>query len=254
MTERYLKFDTSNEEVIKILKEKIRQWEPYSMARFGDGEVCFYLGNNATEPELTRRFKKRILKRWGYKYPNDYQKARGKLKAVTKYAVENSELLGFLGLTPDGPHRWFWNIDFAKSLGYDENKHKIYDGLIVRKKEFGNIYSMRDIIQGKPTHIISMYVNELKKRKLEDYLETEVTYTQTPKKQTIDDYQNLLKTINIEKSIVLFGVSNAGKNTGAFLARERGCIGIDMGAVLGAWAGDLQGSHKKHGDDKWLVI
>lgn len=61
----YIQPNLSINETVDIIKDKISSETPFSLTRYGDGEICVI--NNKGDGN----FKKKICKNWGYNYPND---------------------------------------------------------------------------------------------------------------------------------------------------------------------------------------
>jgi len=228
----------SGDHLITTLKRKIRREEPFAITRFGDGEVFFLLDDNL--PYVVK-IKERICDRWSYDYPNQYPQAKKDLFEIFRYAVQYSDVLGFLFRDPTQPHsttrRWVFTRPTAKQLGYLEGKQRIFNWSVMRSRRFGQVEMFKSIIQGKAVHIISPYVEEMRARRIDCLLEADVGYTRVIEGRTLHDYQKHFDVLlDIKEKIVLYGFSNL-KSVGPYLKERLGVVAIDMGAILGAWAG-----------------
>ena len=235
----FLQPDMSDAEATTVIKQKIAMQEPFSVVRFGDGEISFFRGDHtslANADCFVQAVKSKICDRWGYHFPDEFSQARRDLLKVCGYAVEHSDLVGF-SFRGEKKRRWVPTRKFAAELGYIEGKQRILRSWLMRSKPFGEIRNFKKILQGRPVRIISPYVRALKAKRIDRLLQTNVSYTLIVQGKPLHVYQNNLDTLlSIKEKVVLFGTSNL-KNIGAYLKQHLGVVSIDMGATLAAWAG-----------------
>ena len=273
----YLKCDTTNAEVIETIKTKIANEERFSLVRFGDGDVSLFVKGVRTP------MKRKLCENWGYEYQSNLQQATDadmlELADFNKEAAEdvfriysnaimNADIIGFLDIVDKGNKAQFkLNVDFktklscflfkhdlAHSLGYDSSKHRICDHQIMRRRNIGEITAFRDILQGKPIHIISTRTNELKENRIEELLKAGVTYTDVDINETLKwSQENLDRFLGIKEKVILFANGAGGKNIGGFLKKQLGAICLDIGATLDTWGGLITRKSIK-GKQKYLVV
>ena len=275
MCEGYLKCDTTDAEVIEMMKTKIANEEGFSFVRFGDGEFPviqepLLKPAKRLDPTMLDGITKRQCKNWGYQYPEECEQLQKDFLKIFRFAVQHSDMVGLVDFNNKANTAFHLKNpkkrilrkmaslaqETASALGYQQGKQQICDHCIVRRRALGNIKGFKNILQGRPVHIISVYVKELKENKIAELLGAEVTYTQLCHAETLRHLQNRLhKFCSIKEKVVLFGAGSGGKNIGAFLKMENGATCIDMGCILAAWGGlDVRPYMRGKGRHVHLVV
>ena len=233
MKSQYPKHNISDIKFIKILKDKIKNKESLSFARFGDGEIYFINGI------IPKKIEDQLRVIWGY---SDIKKAKDDVLQIINTALRDCDIIGLMN--PDN--------DICKNSSFSYNKWSIKkdylnkvrskplliaDHMIARSPLLGDIYKFKEIIQGNDIAIISPRAELLKHNKLEEILGVNINYIDVPLGLTLTDRFNTFKKLdNISELIVLYGCSVMGKDFGSYLS-NRGKIALDFGATLDAWAG-----------------
>ena len=266
MYENYLQCDTTDAEVIETIKAKIADEEGFSLVRFGDGDIPLIqepLLKPAIriDPAIVERQKQNMCKHWGYRYPKECERLREDVFKIFRFGIQHSDMIGLLDVN-DKRNIATFNLkspekqlllkkaslarETARILGYQQGKQRICDHYVVRRRALGNIKSVKNILQGRPVHIMSMWVKELKENKMAELLCAKVTYTNFRDTETLRRLQGRLHEFRrIKEKVILFGGGGGGKNIGAFLKMENSAVCIDMGATLDAWAGSAARPHMR---------
>lgn len=224
---KYLKPSISDQDVYNIIYENIKTSTPFSLTRFGDGEI-YFLNDN-----IPQELQQKVCKLWGYSWPKDFNRVRIYVCGIIVSALD-SDIIGLLD--PNNP--------ICKKLKYDEKKWSILadridlmrttvcDHQITRNKLFGDIHSFKKILQGNAINIISPNTVQLKNNNIDKLLGVNVSYTHID-----NNRESMLESLkSIKENVVLFGASLFGKDLGVIL-KSYGKIAIDFGATLDGWAG-----------------
>ena len=255
MIENYLQPKISNEDAVGIIKEKIKHKTPFAFTRFGDGEIHI-LNKNGYE-----KFEEKICKEWGYKYPDEVQRAYEECGDIIKNAFVKSDLIGLMDKNCDiinlnyKPEHWSLKNELVESWGLNIDNLKICDHMLSRQKFFGSIDAFKEILQGSSLNIITPYVDRMKSRNLDKLLGVDVTYTLNPINININNRDEVLKNFDkIKSDVVIMGVGIL-KDYGVILRDEFGKVALDMGATMDAWSGILSRHwFGEGGKQEYLVI
>jgi len=233
----YLQPNLTDEEIIKIVKEKIITNTPFSLTRFGDGEI-YIINRNAGDS-----FLKKNLNEWGYTYPNEINNFYDDANLVIQNALIKSDIIGLMNKNCDivniGYSEQIWSIKktIIESIGIDPQTLPICNHMISRTYNFGSIHGFKDIIQGQDFHIISTNTDKIKNKNLEKFFEVNIGYTYHPRNINFNNRKDFIDSFkNIKENIVIMGIG-LQKDYGVILRDEYGKIALDMGATMDAWAG-----------------
>lgn len=233
----YLQPNLTDEEIIKIVKEKIITNTPFSLTRFGDGEI-YIINRNASDS-----FLKKNLNEWGYTYPNEINNFYDDANLVIQNALIKSDIIGLMNKNCDivniGYSEQIWSIKktIIESIGIDPQTLPICNHMISRTYNFGSIHGFKDIIQGQDFHIISTNTDKIKNKNLEKFFEVNIGYTYHPRNINFNNRKDFIDSFkNIKENIVIMGIG-LQKDYGVILRDEYGKIALDMGATMDAWAG-----------------
>jgi len=234
-TMTYLQPNMSDSEVVMLLKDKISTKTPFSLTRFGDGEI-FILKRNGSNSFLSRG-----MSNWGFKYPNEINYFYDSWGEVLKNAFTKSDVVGVMNKNHNIPGLNFsdWMIpkDFFSSVGYNCDTLKICNHLVSRSKDLGSVEGVKNLIQGNDFHIISTNVSIMKRNKLNEVFGVNIGYTEHSKNVNFENRSDFIKKFkDIKEDIVFLGVG-LQKDYGVILRDEYGKICIDMGATMDAWSG-----------------
>ncbi len=240
MNTQYLCVNMNNDEFINILKHHIDNDLPLSFSRFGDGEIrCLtrYFPNKAQD--------QRFCKLWGFKWPDDLDKAIDYAKKIIVKSLYETDIIGILDKKSPvvkylkyRPEAWSISIGMLRDLAI-EKPLKICDHQITRGRSIGDIHNFKKILNGKNVHIVSCLTKKLKKNNISKLLGVNVGYTQVDFYTKLNDdsrKQLFTRLDKITETVVLIALSIIGKDVPSYL-KNRGKICIDMGATLDAWAG-----------------
>lgn len=223
-------------ETINILKDKIKNNIPFTITRFGDGEI-YLLNRNASDGLLMRS-----LKEWGYEYPTQINDFYNDSNKILINALKNSDIIGIMDQNCNivnisySEKIWSLKKEFVSSLGINVDRLQICNHMISRSRELGSIEGFKEIIQGKDFHIISTNTEKLKKKNLETLFGVNIGYTHHPFDVNFNNRDKFLDQFkNIKEKIVIMGVG-LQKDYGVILRDKYGKISIDMGATMDAWA------------------
>ncbi len=235
--EEFLHPNISDDESIKIIKNKIDEKKPFAFTRFGDGEI--YVLNKKSYPE----FEKKNCKEWGYKYPEEVSNFYDDGNKIIKDAFIHSDLIGLMNKNCNivkinySPKTWSISKSTISSWGIDPNHLKICDHQLSRQKKFGSVEGMRDILNGNSVHIISTNTQLLESKNLSNLLQSEVTFTFHSPEINFNNRDEFLKGFEkIKSDVVLLGVG-LQKDYTTILKINHNKIALDMGATMDAWAG-----------------
>lgn len=235
---KYIQPNISIPTTIDIIKEKIKKDIPFSLTRFGDGEIHIIKNTGSIS------FQKRFCKEWGYSYPSQLELAYSEVRKVLIESLTKSDVIGFMDKdTPFLPKNLFnpsnWSLEKSKltDLGVDLNSVLVCDHMISRSNELGNIHNFKEILNGKDLHIISPNKDKLDLKKICNVLECNVNITNHSKEININNRDKFIRELsNIKEPIVVYG-TGVLKDYGVYLRDNFGKITLDLGATLDAWAG-----------------
>jgi hypothetical protein len=235
----YLNPNLTDDEIIKIVKNKIKTKTPFALTRFGDGEI-YIINKNGYE-----QFNQRMCKEWGYKYPDELNQVYEDAGIIIKNALIKSDVIGLMNKNCDivniGYSEQIWSIKktIIESLGINPDELLICNHMISRTYNFGSIHGFKDIIQGQDFHIISTNTDKIKNKNLEKFFEVNIGYTYHPRNINFNNRKDFIDSFkNIKEDIVIMGIG-LQKDYGVILRDEYGKIALDMGATMDAWAGIL---------------
>jgi hypothetical protein len=234
----FLQPNLSVSDTIKIIKEKIKTETPFSLTRFGDGEI--YILNKSCSTD----FLKKNCPLWGYKYPEEVTNFLDDSSNIIKNALKKSDIIGIMDkntkVLPSGFYQesiWSIKKSFALDVGVNFSEQFICDHMIARQQELGSISSMKEILQGKSVNLITPHKNILENKNISKHLDTEVNITEHPISINLNNRDKFIESFeNIKEPVVLLGVG-LQKDYGVLLKEKYGKITIDMGATIDAWAG-----------------
>lgn len=240
ITMEYIQPNITIEETIEIIKNKISSETPFSLTRFGDGEIHIINGTG------NDGFKRKICNNWGYKYPNEINTAYNDAKKILIESMIKSDIIGFMDEhTRTLPSRvynklnWSLPIEFLEKIGRDVSETKICDHMIARSYELGNVDSFKEILNGKDLHIISPNKSRLEDKNLSRLLECNVSISHHPHSINFNNRYEFMETFKyIKEPVVVFGTGLI-KDYGVYLRDNFGKITLDLGATLDAWSGIL---------------
>ena len=248
----YIKINLSNQDVVNIVKEKIQKSIPFSLTRFGDGEI-FILNRNQPK-EVQQRY----CKNWGYQWPNELEMALDAGNKILKSAL-HSDVIGIM--SPDylkqlsngmkySQQKWSIDTQVFSDLGINPNKLKVCNHQLPRMEEFGDPNNFKEIVQNQPINIVTPNVDKISKDKLSQLLDTKISITKIDRKMSMKDRKEYFRQLDkIKETIVIFGGAAGSKDTATYL-KKHGKISLDFGATLDAWSGIQSrpwfGSKQKH--------
>lgn len=235
-----LAVNTSDKDAIGLIHQAIAKRKAFALCRFGDGEFCFI--NGRSSPSILKQF----CRNWGFSYPKDLPKARQAFMAILVKAMAQADLIGILKPKTSvskrlgyDPKTWSTPFSRLRSLGIASPKSlKVCDHQITRGIAMGSPEGMARLLNGEPVHIMSCRTTQLQKNNLAKHLKTKITYTQ------VDSHLHLTAEVRkwlmdqvekIEEFVVLIALGPLGKDLPVLL-KERGKIGLDMGATIDGWA------------------
>lgn len=227
-------------ETVELVKQKIKSETPFALTRFGDGEIAIL------QKTCGNSFLQKNCGLWGYPYPQGVENFFTDSINVIRTALIKTDVIGIMNknteVLPTGFYNenvWSLKKSYVTGLGVDLERQKICDHMLSRHKEFGSVEGVREILQGKPVHIISPHKNILDTKNLSNLLSTEVNITEHPFSINFNNRQDFLKSMEkIQEPVVLLGIG-LQKDYGVYLKENHGKIALDMGATLDAWAGLL---------------
>lgn len=257
----YLLCNTPNRQAAEIIKKKIADSKPFSLTRYGDGEICLL---RYDDNELRNRI---YCKNWGYNQKQELSIALKDFRAMAIKTLQDTDMIGVLdrGANKDNilpakkypPERWAFPISFLKKHNVDTKNRLVCDHQITRHMEFGNIHNFKKILQGKSLQIISPNIELLKKREIDKLLGVKVYYTKISRSTSFRARGAELKYIlkSIRAPVVIYGTGSGYKDLGNLIRDRRGSVVIDMGATLDAWSGlETRKWFRKGGKQYYLVI
>lgn len=233
----YLHPNINDDEIIEIVKDKIKSGTPFALTRFGDGEI-YIINRNASN-----LFLKKNLNEWGYNYPNQIKDFYDDANLVINNALLKSDVIGLMNRHCEivsigySPITWSIKKNTIESLGIDPENLQICNHMISRTYNFGSIHGFKDIIQGQDFHIISTNTNQIKTKKLEEFFGVNIGYTYHDPNINFNNREEFINNFsNIKEKIVIMGIG-LQKDYGVILRDNFGKIALDMGATMDAWAG-----------------
>ena len=124
----YIQPNITIEDTIDIIKNKILSETPFSLTRFGDGEIHIINGTGDSS------FKHKICSNWGYRYPEEISLAYDDASTFLIDSMLKSDIIGFMDentrtLPVKVYNKLNWSLpnSFLKKIGRDINKTKICD-------------------------------------------------------------------------------------------------------------------------------
>lgn len=233
MTFEYPKHNISDNDFIKIIREKIKNKESLSFTRFGDGEI-YFINNN-----IPKIIEDQLKVTWGY---DDINLAKKDVLKIINKGLTNSDIIGLMNPNNEISKNILfsyskWSIPLNYLSKIRTKKLLIADHMITRGFSLGDIHKFKDIIQGNDVAIVSPRARLLKENQLEKILGVNVNYVNVPMGMNLNDRSEVFgKLDSITEHIVLYGCSINGKDFGSYLS-SKGKIALDFGATLDAWGG-----------------
>ena len=222
---------------VEIIKEKVKTKTPFTLTRFGDGEI-YIINRNGSDAFISKN-----CNLWGYKYPDEASLFLDDGNKIIKNAFVNSDIIGLMD--PDSklvkiPYSYqTWSVEKYKAELWGVNLKNILicDHMISRSFELGSINSMKEILNGSSVNIVSPNTELLQTKNLSSKLETQVNFTHHSQGVNFRNRDEFIRSFeNIKDDVVLLGVG-LQKDYGVILRDEFGKIAIDMGATMDAWSG-----------------
>jgi hypothetical protein len=244
----YLELNTSVDQSIDLIKEKIKSNTPFSFSRFGDGEIHAF--NRSFEPQ----FEMRGCREWGYQYPSQINVYYDDTKKVILNSLKYSDMIGLMDGDNDifkgrnlNKQNWSFSKKSLNDNGIDTSKFLITDHMLPRSEKFGKIENFKEILQGKTLNIISPNTEKLKQKNLSKLLDADVTFTYQPNSINLRNRDEFIQNFkNIKSDVVLVGCG-LQKDYVVYLRHNYGKVAIDVGALLDAWAGIQSRPWFQHG-------
>lgn len=222
-------------ETVNIIKEKIKTNTPFTLNRFGDGEI-FILKRNGDDSFLRKN-----LPLWGFKYPKDINEFYDVYGDIIKRSFTKSDIIGLMNKNNNIPYLkyndWVISKELSETLGVNTENLKICNHMISRSPEVGSVKGFKDIIQGNGFHIITSHSESMKRKNLDELFEVNITYTDHPSNINFNNRDEFVDNFkNIKEQIVIMGVG-LQKDYGVILRDKHNKISLDMGATMDAWSG-----------------
>lgn len=238
MENSFLLPSLTDKDTITILKNRIINGTPFTLTRFGDGEI-FILNRNASNEFLVKN-----LREWGYKYPEQIDDFYNDANKVLQNAFVKSDIIGIMNPNDKvtkkiGYNKKVWSLDnkTVESFGISPSDLKICNHMISRSPEVGSVKGFKDIIQGNGFHIITSHSESMKRKNLDELFEVNITYTDHPSNINFNNRDEFVDNFkNIKEQIVIMGVG-LQKDYGVILRDKHNKISLDMGATMDAWSG-----------------
>jgi len=240
-------------ETVNIIKEKIKTDTPFTLNRFGDGEI-FILKRNGDDSFLRKN-----LPLWGFKYPEDINEFYDVYGDIIKRSFTKSDIIGLMNKNNNIPYLkyddWVISKELSETLGANTENLKICNHMISRSKELGSVNGVINIIQKNDFHIISTNVSIMKRKKLNEIFGVNIGYTEHSNDINFNNRNDFIEKFkNIKEKIVFLGVG-IQKDYGIILRDQYGKICVDMGATMDAWSGIISRPWFKKGNiQDYLLI
>ena len=223
--------NTSNDNMLLLIRKCIQEKTGLSIARLGDGEIHI-LNKNLTD-SLAILFKHKF----GYDNPMD---GLLRTRSLLLDVMHNTSYIGIMGDNDISKllNIKRWHLDKTHII---ESNRKIklntFDCMLVRDIKFGSLAGFKSIINNKPICIVTPIVDKLKQNDLAKHLGVHVSYVEVPMGGNLDDRESYFKLLDdIQEDIVIIANSLYGKDFPYYLG-NKGKVCIDMGATLDGWAG-----------------
>jgi hypothetical protein len=250
----YIQPNITISNTVEIIKDKIHNEIPFSLTRFGDGEIHIIKNTGSID------FQKRVCDEWGYSFPSQLELAYSEIRKVLIESLIKSDIIGFMDKnTPTLPNNFFnpndWSLEKTKliDLGIDLKSVLICDHMIARSKEVGDINNFKKILNGKDLHIISPNKTKLESNNLSKILECNVSITNHPNTLNISNREKFIQDLSkIKEPVVVYGTSIL-KDYGVYLRDNFGKVTLDLGATLDAWANIVSRSWFNHKQNYLLI-
>lgn len=229
----YPAHNITDSQFLDILKTSIKNKEPFSFTRFGDGEICLISG------DIPSIVKSQLRTTWGY---SSLDQARNDILPIINLGLRDSD---FIGLMDPGNtisknisftyKQWSIPLKYLESIRTKELL--IVDHMITRGVDLGDIHNFKNVLQGASIAIVSPRVELLRNNELDKLLNVDINYIKVPLGMNLSDRSSIFKKLDsINELVVLYGCSINGKDFGVYL-KSRGKIALDFGATLDAWGG-----------------
>jgi len=237
----YLQPNISIVDTVEIIKNKIRQNEPFCLTRFGDGEMRLMKNTHRHD----KRWVKSVCATERYSYPAEVDLLYHDYGKMLWDTFNKSDIVGIMdeySKALPGRHRlhdWSITLDDLEKLKIDYKDKKICDHQISRSKELSQIDNFKEIIQGKDIHIISKNYPIFKSIHLDKILGVNITYSDHPNSINNRNKENTIENFkNIKEDLVIMGIG-LQKDYGPILRDKHKKISIEIGATMDAWGGIL---------------
>jgi len=245
----YVQPNLTNQELIALIRDKIEAKEPFAMARFGDGELSLLRRNLLPVQE------RRMCQNWGYIYPNQLNTAYDRLSA-TVFRSFDSDVIGLMHRDDINTmilnrFKKNWLVSESEAKRFCIHDKPICNHLVSRSVELGSMRGLRDLLQGKDLHVISIRTKAL--QHLSTSLNCKVTFTDHCD-INLQNRSELIKSFGDIKADVVVFATGLMKDYGVILRDQFGKVAIDMGATVDAWAGvESRPWFKKGGPQDYLT-
>lgn len=279
-----VKANISDEEIINIINESIKNGTSISVSRCGDGEMHILKNENdfVTDSDkvihhvsmisiLSRNAIFKCTQCKDYKGVHTWCKCYLHNKAAIDWILHMRHIIidtikksDYIGLNcPKVDQRWYGiSESVLRRHGIDVNTLKITTSDWPKHPLIGDPNEFKKILDGRPIHIITSRVRNLKRVQFESYIGSPITYTMLNDEEgttNMSYYQRkeLIDSLsNIKEDIIILGGGAYIKDIIPILKNDYGKICLDMGSVLDIWAGILSRktflSESKHCN--WLNI
>jgi hypothetical protein len=260
-----VKANISDEEIINIINESIKNGTPTSISRCGDGEMHILKNENdfITGGDKIIHYASMIsiLKRNAVFNCTRCKDEKGNPLACRCYLnsknatnwindmrgiiVDTIKRSDYIGLNcPKVDQRWY-GISESVLRRYDINVNslKITTSDWPKHKLIGDPIEFKKILNGRPIHMITSRVRNFQRIQFESYLGSPITYTSLNDEEgttNMSYYQRkeLIDSLsNIKEDIVVLGGGAYIKDLIPILKNDYGKICLDMGSVLDIWSG-----------------
>lgn len=250
--------NVDNEDLFNKLRYSIKNKQPLSVVRCGDGE--FHLLKNEYDFDersrpIHRSAMTDILNRNGiwkcpiHSFPDgkirackcylDSTIAMGWINEIKDYIISAIKTTDYLGLLVPNKDPRFYSInnDVLTRHTINVSSLKIVNSTFPRSPGFGSLSSFKDIIQGNDIHIITPNVNRFKESNIDKMLGANISYTDISSDRSYKLRNQIKSSIKGScKKIFLFGGGGAIKDLIPWAAKEMNAVSIDVGSVLDGWS------------------
>jgi hypothetical protein len=244
-----MEINTTTKDIVDIAMAKLKNGEPMSHLRCGDGEIAIMNPNKF--PSEFEMFSKRHL---GYKIDLD---VGHEIKKLIEFGIINSDILGL----PDFRHTEHPSNKLWKIIG--EEYTRVFDSYKIVKsdKKYCSIHSHYNLLKSGELDVLIKSVDKITlitcrnienefKRRFENIRTVELMLIPPQQKYEIvsrksdffpDVHDKVVDSIRSSPrngQLCLFGSGFCGKDFGAHF-KIAGGVAIDVGSVFDLWCGKL---------------